>query len=38
MFVVSVERLVCGLFFVEAVDLCADFEEVWEAEEDLDFV
>ena len=38
MFVVSVERLVCDLCYVEAVDMCTDCEETWEAEEDLDFL
>jgi len=31
-------RLVCDLCFVEAVDMCIDCEETWEAEEDLDFL
>ncbi len=30
-------RLVCDLCFVDAVGLCCDCEETWEAEEDLDF-
>jgi len=31
-------RLVCGSCYVEALDLCTDCEETWEAEEDLDFL
>jgi len=30
-------RLVCGLCYVEAVDMCTDCEETWQTEEDLDF-
>ena len=29
-------RLVCDSCYVEAVDMCTDCEETWEAEEDLD--
>jgi len=31
-------RLVCGLCYVEAVDMCTGCEETWETEEDLDFL
>jgi len=31
-------RQVCDSCYVEAMDMCADCEETWEAEEDLDFV
>ena len=30
-------RLVCDLCFVDAIGLCRDCEETWEAEEDLDW-
>lgn len=30
-------RMVCDSCYVEAVDMCMDCEETWEAEEDLDF-
>jgi len=31
-------KLVCGLCYVKAIDMCRDCEETWEAEEDLDFL
>ena len=30
-------RQVCDSCYVEAVNMCTDCEEMWEAEEDLDF-
>ncbi len=30
-------RLVCDLRFIDAIGLCRECEETWEAEEDLDF-
>jgi hypothetical protein len=38
MFVASVVGLFVICVIVEAVDMCTECEETWEAEEDLDFM